>query len=528
MGRGLSRRTVLQGMAAGAGLALAGGLRGPAVWAAPGVLPPGTRPDPSKPEGTDLLPQIDHIVIYMQENHSYDSYFGTLPKGDGYTMVGGVPTNSNPTSGGVPFPVFRATETCQLGVGVGQSWNSTHEQWNGGAMDGFHRNSGDNAMKYWDGGHLPFYRDLADTFVLCDRWFGSAPCQTYPNRRFLQAATSVGMVATDPQAVIATPNAPNGTIWERLNDQGISWLDYAFDLPDILLFPEVHSKNVDKIRTFQNFLWDAQAGTLPQVSIVSPGFETYTEENPHDVQLGEAYTARLVNAILQSPAWERTILVFTYDEHGGYYDHVPMPAAVAPDSIPPDIDSPPDAPGAFDLYGPRVPGLVISPFAKPGHVSSTVYDHTSILRLIETKWNLGALTYRDANANDLLDTLDLSSTALLDPPTLAAPGLDGPSACEPDVPDPKTFRAVRYEAPATTTTTTSLPGATTVPGPAPGAAAVPGQIAFTGPPDMTLPTVAGVSAVAAGFAVLAARHRVLARATAEPAGTDAEGDRPGA
>ena len=502
-------------MATGAGLALAGGLRGPQVWAAPGVLGPGSRPDPSKPEGTDMLPEIEHIIIYMQENHSYDSYLGMLDVGDGFTLDGGgAPTNSNPNpgDGGNPFKVFKAGETCQTGPGVSQSWNATHLQYNGGAMDGFIEPGRTASMKYWDGSQLPFYYDLARTFPLCDRWFASTPCQTYPNRRYLQAATSVGLVATDPQAVLAHPDAPNGTIWDRLNDHGITWHDYAFDLPDILLFPNVQAANKDKIRTIPQFLADCASGNLPQVSIVSPGFQAYTEENPHDVQLGEAYSARMINAVMQSPAWEKTMMIFTYDEHGGYYDHVAPPPAVAPDSIKPDIDVPPDQPGGFDMYGFRVPGFVISPFAKANHVSSTVYDHTSVLKTIETKFNLGAMTFRDANANSLLDTLDLTTMAFGDPPTLAEPGLPASgSTCEPGVPDPKTIKAATDE----TTTTTTLPGGTTSTTPgagtgtAPGATPVPGELALTGRPDLTIPTIAGVSAVAAGFAVLAARARLL-------------------
>jgi phospholipase C len=514
-------------MATGAGLALAGGLRGPQVWASPGVLGPGSRPDPSKPEGTDTLPQIEHIIIYMQENHSYDSYFGMLDVGDGYTLSGGVPTNSNVDTHGNTVKVFHTPETCQLGQGVGQSWNSTHIQYAGGAMSGFLHDDNTNAMKYWDESQLPFYYDLARTFVLCDRWFASAPCQTYPNRRYLQAATSVGIVATDPQAVLDTPNAPNGTIWERLSDHGISWTDYAFDLPDILLFPDVHAKyNKTNVRTIPNFLADCADGTLPQVSIVSPGFDTYTEENPHDIALGEAYGARIINAVMQSPAWGKTVMLFTYDEHGGYYDHVPPPAAVAPDSIPPDITVPPDQPGGFDMYGFRVPGFVISPYAKKNHVSSTVYDHTSILRLIETKFNLGALTYRDANANNLLDALDLTTVSWPDPPTLAEPGYSGTSACEPDVADPKTIKA--QKAPATPTTTT-LPGTTTTTAgagggtpTAPGAAAQPGDLAFTGR-DLTLPVIVGTTAVATGLLTLAARARVLeAQSAAGTASVDGD------
>lgn len=519
---------MLQGLGAGAGLALTGGLRGPAVWAAPGVLGPGSRPDPSKPEGIDTIPQIDHIVIYMQENHSYDSYFGKLDVGDGYSLDGsGNPTNSNPdpANGGAALKAFLATEGCQLGKGVSQSWNATHIQYANGAMDGFVTASGANAMKYWDESQLPFYYDLARTFPLCDRWFASAPCQTYPNRRYLQAATSVGLVSTDTAAVLATPSAPNGTIWDRLNDHGITWADYCFDLPDILLFPETHASNQEKVKTIPQFLFDAANGKLPQVSIVSPGFQRYTEENPHDVQLGEAYSARIINAVLQGAAWERTLMVFTYDEHGGYYDHVAPPAAVAPDSIVPDIEVPPDQPGLFDRYGMRVPGFVISPYAKANHVSSTVYDHTSILRMIETKFNLGALTFRDANAENLLDTVDFTTKTFGDPPTLAEPGLgDGESACEPGVPNPKTI--VAADTASTTTTTTTVAGgtATTVPGgaaTAPGATPITGELALTGA-DMTGPTIFGVSAVATGLIALAARQRLLDQqaAAAAAAGTE--------
>ena len=506
-------------MATGAGLALAGGLRGPAVWAAPGVLGPGTRPDPTKPEGVDMLPQVEHIIIYMQENHSFDSYFGMLDIGDGYTLDGqGVPTNScpNPNDGNAPFPVFRADQGCQIGPGVSQSWNATHKEYNGGAMDGFMFNGNTNSMKYWDESFLPFYYDLARTFVLCDRWFASTPCQTYPNRRYLQAATSVGLVSTDPQAVIASPDAPNGTIWDRLNDHGISWRDYAFDLPDVLLFPKVQAQNKDKIKNIPQFLADCASGNLPQVSIVSPGFERYTEENPHDVQLGEAYSARIINAVMDSPAWEKTVMFFTYDEHGGFYDHVPPPPAVAPDSIPPNISVPPDEPGGFDMYGFRVPSFVISPFAKANTVSSTTYDHTSILKFIETKFNLGALTFRDANANDLLDALDFDNPGHLQPPTLAEPGLgDGESQCEPGVPNPKTI--VAAAAPPTTTTSTTLPATTSTTTPGEGTTAPAGELVRTGSPDQTGMTVAGVSAVAAGLAVLAARQRLLEAAEAPAA-----------
>jgi phospholipase C len=137
-----------------------------------------------------------------------------------------------------------------------------------------------------------------------------------------------------------------------------------------------------------------------------------------------------------------------YDEHGGYYDHVPPPRAVPPDDIPPDVEPAPGAPAAWDRYGLRVPGFVISPFSRRNYVSHVVHDHTSVLRFIETKFNLGALTRRDANASNLLDCLDFRSPAFLDPPALAAPGLPVTgSACQPDVPPPPTGASVPATSP---------------------------------------------------------------------------------
>jgi hypothetical protein len=128
----------------------------------------------------------------------------------------------------------------------------------------------------------------------------------------------------------------------------------------------------------------------------------------------------VVNAVLRSPAWPRTLLVFLYDEHGGDYDHVPPPAAIPPDSIAPDLGHD-DVPGGYDTYGPRVPAVVVSPYARRNAVTNVVHDHTSILATIEAKWNLPALTYRDANAATLVDFLDLRQPSFAEPPALAAP-----------------------------------------------------------------------------------------------------------
>jgi phospholipase C len=440
----MPRRRVLQGLAVGTGLVLTGCHGWPGRPGSSGPLRgPGDRPDPRQPEGVDLLPQIEHIVVYMQENHSYDSYFGVRRRGDGYRMRHGQPQDSNPLTTGKQVRVFHAPDTCQSGPGVSQRWEATHTQINGGRMDGFLYADNTNAMRYWDRSDVPFYWSLAETFPSCDRWFASAPAQTYPNRMYLQAATCQDLVTTDVVRALGMPHPAGGTIWEKLDEFGVPWLDYAWDLPDIALFPSLWGARRDRVRTLPQFLADCRAGTLPAVSIVSPGVTAYTEENPRDIQLGEAYSASVINAVLASPTWPRTVLVFTYDEHGGYYDHVPPPRAVPPDDIPPDVEATPEAPAAWDHYGLRVPGFVISPFARRDYVSHVVHDHTSILRLIETKFNLGALTRRDANASNLLDCLDLRRPpAFLDPPVLAAPGLPAAgSACQPQTPPPPTGAA---------------------------------------------------------------------------------------
>ena len=287
-------------------------------------------------------------------------------------------------------------------------------------------------MGYWTAADIPFYYSLARTFPICDRWFSSLLGQTHPNRRFLLAGTAYGAVRTEAKYLLA-PSPPNGTIFDLLNAHSISWRDYYHDLPQAGLFRSVYDANRDKIVPVSQFFTDAAAGTLPAVSYVDPQSEMGSEEDPQDIQVGEAFVSQIVQAAMHGPAWDKTVLIWTYDEHGGYYDHVPPPRAVKPDGIPPDIQVPPDQPGGYDRLGFRVPAAIVAPFARRGYVSHVVHDHTSVLKLIETKWNLPALTFRDANADNLLDTLDLHAKPVFrEPPHLAAPGLTvRPSACTP-------------------------------------------------------------------------------------------------
>jgi phospholipase C len=421
---------------AAAGAAMAAPARGHHYWSPPiAHRRPDSLPFPHRPAGTDTLPEIEHIVVLMMENHSYDNYLGMLGRGDGFTLGhDGRPTNWNPTSDGRRQVAFLMPNDCQMDGKPSQEWKASHEQYAGGSNQGFVTSpSGPVAMGYWDETRLPFYYSLATTFPVADRWFCSLLGQTYPNRRYLTAATSAGMVDDVIAQVVAKP--PNGTIFERLEHYGITWRDYYHvrSLPTVDVWfddPSAHSPNVQPV---DRFFTDASAGTLPGFCIVDPDFGNGSEENPQDIAVGEAFSAQVVNAVMQGPGWHKTLLVWTYDEHGGYYDHVPPPPALAPDPIQPKAPVGPEGEPAYDgfrRYGFRVPAAVVSPYARRRHVTHTIHDHTSILAMVERKWNLPALTCRDANAADLTDFLDLRRPAFETPPVLAAPAAAA-QACAP-------------------------------------------------------------------------------------------------
>jgi len=453
----VSRRSLLKGMAvAGAGVAVAelAGCSSSSKSATPttstvevttttSAIPkvlrkPGSRPNPTLPEGTDTLPKIEHIVIVMMENHSFDGRYGMLGRGDGYKLdAAGRPLDANPMADGRLVRAFHLPSTCQLPGAPGQNWVASHTSFANGRNDGFVKASGPVAMGYWDASDIPFYYGLAKTFPLCDRYFCSAMAQTYPNRRFLIAGTASGVVTTNFSNIDKFRPA-NGTILDRLHAHGITWKDYYTDLPGVAVILQNTTLYPQNLAHIDQFYKDAASGSLPSVSFVDPRFEkdpthpAESEEDPDDIAYGENFVAKVVNAVMQSPNWKNTMLIYTYDEHGGYYDHVPPPRAVKPDDIAPGVDAT-GITGAYDRLGFRVPTVIVSPFAKPDYVSHEVHDHTSIMKLIETKWNLGALTYRDANASNLLDSLDLQGPpAFAEPPTLPAPSKL--ATCQPGTP----------------------------------------------------------------------------------------------
>ena len=464
------------------------------IGAAP--VEPDSRPRPDLPIGEDLLPKIKHIVVLMMENHSYDNYLGLLEdRGEGLALgPDGLPLVANPRQDGSAVRAHHLASTVQLERVPTQSWNVSHLCYDGGRNDGFVTSieqfvpGADPTvpMGYWTGQDLPFYYGLARTFPVADHWFCSCLGPTFPNRRFMIAGTANGLIDDLPWDLVDYPAA--GTIFDHLTSNGIGWVNYHNVNPTRLLlkrslgaagliaarriaqlgrlFPAiVHAERGNKsftaglyplglagavrhLRTTKQFFADADAGTLPPFSIVDPDFGDFSEENPQDIRKGESFASEVVKHVLHGKGWADTLLIWTYDEHGGYYDHVPPPAAVPPDDVLgrdlvlawpawlrallrpllraalTELTNTDAGPTSYDRYGFRVPAVIVSPYARPGYVTSTVYDHTSILKLVQQKWNLPALTRRDAAAQSPLDALDLDGEpAFGQPPDLPAPSL---------------------------------------------------------------------------------------------------------
>jgi phospholipase C len=425
----LTRRTLLRGAAGGAAALGVGALP---AWArpvvhAPHLRRPDSRPFPHLPAGHASMPDIQHIVVLMMENHSFDNILGmaghrigALRGLDGLTVRGGKVRNFNRDTHGKRIYASHAPTPCQQHGKPSQAWQASHMSYDGGRNDGFVKASGDAAMWFWDQRDLPTTYSLARHFPLGERYFCSVLAQTFPNRRFLFAGTASGSI--DDKVYSLTATAANGTIFDRFDAHKISYASYYENQASWLIMPNVRAKPAQLARalTIDHFFADAAAGRLPQFSIVEPDYGTTSEENPQDIQVGEDFVAKVVHAILHSPNWKHTALFLTYDEHGGYYDHVPPPRAIKPDAIKPQTYPGENAPGGYDRYGFRVPMIVVSPWARRNYVSRQVQDHTSILAFAERKWNLPALTFRDANAQPMTDYFDFRRPTFAVPPAIAA------------------------------------------------------------------------------------------------------------
>jgi len=424
----------------------------PPTWAqslrcrfGPGATPAVTAP--KKPHGSQI--PIDTVVVLMQENRSFDHYFGQL-RFQGQTHVKRIPPrsafNPDPTNpSNPPISRFHQTRYCEV-ADLDHSWNGTHREYDNGRMDGFtaanvdatNDPTGSRTMGYYDTTDLPYYYALYSTFAIADRYFCSLLSQTFPNRFYLLAATSFGHIRNDIPMNFATDfSPPGGTIFEKLDNAGVTWKVYFAEVPFAGLFAYVrqHGANVKPI---QQYFTDAAAGTLPQVAFVDPIFnfsgafsrnQETDEHPPANVQVGEQFAKTVIDAIMASPQWYNSgtgrgaALFLTYDEHGGFWDHLPPPPACLPDNIPPMLQSG-DEPGMFDRYGIRVPFVAVSPYSRKHYASHRTYDHTSILRFIETRFDLPALTRRDANADPLMRLFKFHRATFAVPPTLPPAPVD--------------------------------------------------------------------------------------------------------
>jgi phospholipase C len=386
---------------------------------------------------------IDHVVVLMQENRSTDHYFGRLhfagqPRFDPEPPGSSNPDPTNPT--GPPVKSFHKTNYCEV-TDLDHSWNGTHSEWDAGKMDGFttaNANAlvdptGARTMGYYDAGDLPFYYALYSTFATGDRYFSSVLGPTFPNRFYLLAGTSFGHIRND---FPPTGGFAQRTIFNLLDEASppVTWKIYYAQFPFGALFSYVAQHAPGKVVPISQYYADAAAGQLPQVSFVDPIFlgspnVENDEHPPANVQVGERFVSDVINALFNSPNWSSSAFFLTYDEHGGFFDRAAPPPAAVPDHIPPMLQ-PGDVPGAFDRYGIRVPATVVSPYARSHFVSSVVHDHTSILRFIETRFGLPALTDRDARADPMLEFFDFSRATFARPPSLPSAPIDPAQAAQ--------------------------------------------------------------------------------------------------
>jgi phospholipase C len=411
------------------------------------TTPPVTTPPPPAAD----IHSVNHIIFMVQENRSFDHYFGHLPD---YWQANGFPaqqidvmsaTASNPSADGLSTVTsYHLKTVCH--ANLSPSWNESHVDWNRqnptsatATMDGFTftaaayamnshpgepdvtDKAGIRAMGYYDSSDLNYYYFMASNFATSDRWFSPAMTRTQPNRMYLLSATSAGHVYP------LTAALTNKTIFEALDDAGVSWKIYETDpgTSYLNMFQPYATQNASKVRPISEYMTDVQNGTLPSVALIEGGYASGRDEHPNEnVQKGSTWVSGIINPLLTSPSWKDSVFILTFDEGGAMYDHVPPQPAVNPDGIAPSDLAPTDICAAntgancdFNFTGFRVPMIVISPFTKKNFVSHTSADYTAILKLIETRFNVPALTKRDAAQMDMTEFFDFTNVPWKTPPT---------------------------------------------------------------------------------------------------------------
>ena len=364
---------------------------------------------PSQSDDTNT--PIKHFLVLMQENHTFDNYFGTYPGAEGIpagTCVPVDPFDKKNTECVEPFHIGdRPIED------LDHSDSTFNLQYNKGLMNGFvyalnQRNqNGALAMGYYDDRDLPYYWNLVDEYVLFDHFFSSDHGGSFANHMFWVSGQQGGSRVTSE----GYDNIP--TIFDQLEERGISWKFYVqnydpninyrtahlisgnrasqviwvpiLNMARFLDDPELSSHIVD----LSEYFTDLENGTLPAVAYIAPAGAS--EHPPGSIRSGQKFVESLVQALMRSTSWDSSAFLVTYDDWGGWYDHV----------LPPQVDE--------HGYGMRVPAFIVSPYAKRGHIDSTVIDFTSIMKFIEENWNIEPFAERDANANNFLSAFDFSA-----------------------------------------------------------------------------------------------------------------------
>jgi phospholipase C len=348
--------------------------------------------DPGTLSPDELLASIDTIVVVMMENRSFDHYFAARKLVEGHELLGLDGSETNPDGAGNPIGVF-PLELFVIDDDPPHGWSSSRRQWNQGANDGFvteyigyGASDPSIVMGYHLREHLPILWSMADEYVLCDRWFSSVMGPTWPNRFYTHLGTSDGETGNNNLSGIPS-------IFDRLDDAGITNAYYNSNLP----VPITYGK-MEGIEPVENFFAAAQSGTLPQFVMVDPAFTFLNtigndDHPPADIRTGQAFLATIYQALAQSPQWDRCLLIVTYDEHGGFYDHASPPTTFDP--LP-----------EFQQLGFRVPSLVLGPHVRRGCVNSLQLDHVSILSTVTRRFGLEPLNERVAMSPDLSSAID--------------------------------------------------------------------------------------------------------------------------
>jgi phospholipase C len=522
----LGRRAFLGALGGGVGLlgGTAGGAGAAGIEAAVHRVIRAATTCPAGPGAR--LADIGHVVILMQENRSFDHILGAYHGTRGFadhppTQLGAFsqafPANTKETPVGrlLPFHFDTTATNAACTNDITHEWGPQHQSWNGGRMDRFVAAhvaadgvaAGTATMGYYTRADLPFTYALADAFTVCDSYFSSTMAPTYPNRLYSMTATiDPGGLAGGP--VVTNPNPGPGNVtgiydWttmpERLQAAGVTWKVYSQASTNNNMLP-LFKKYLDPTSPlFANgvvptwpasFDADVAAGTLPQVSwVLAP--MSFDEHPPAPIAWGEWVTAQVLARLVGNPSiWSKTVMFLTYDENGGFFDHLPPP--VAPAGTPGEyLTVPTLPPEAAGVRGPiglgfRVPMIVISPFSRGGLVCPDVFDHTSLLRFIETRFgvevpNLSA--WRRAVTGDLTSSLNLASPADPAVPALPSTSLTDPRTtreCAPGVVVGTATSGPNYPLPPTQT----MPGQES--GPSPGRPS--GLVGASCPPSTTTTT----------------------------------------